>query len=163
MVIRKLSPETLTAEQFRQMVHLELHCGLEPYSPTMLHVCITTMDTYGAFLGEELAGFVTLHRGGRYIPGGVYVVNLNVGQPFRGQGMAKRLLYAAGRALSAHREEDWISLDVSRANRAMELYEKLGFQVLPIPSANGPTDVVMAMPLEKLLRSLEEQGWGRSW
>ncbi len=51
MEIRKLNLETLTKDQFTQIVEIERNCGLEPYTPDML------MQEIGMF--EELSENLT--------------------------------------------------------------------------------------------------------
>lgn len=43
-----------------------------------------------------------------------------------------------------------VFLGVAKTNKAMGLYAKIGFQIVDLPSKNGSTDVVMAMPLSLL-------------
>lgn len=149
----KLDIATISCEQFRQMVTMEKNCGLEPYSPQMLRECITDMDTFALVDEGRIAGFITLHPSMRYLGGGLYIVNLNVAQDFRRQGVAKNLILSACSCFAETHTKQQVMLDVSKDNSAARnLYQKLGFTVTDEPSGNGDTDVVMAVPLEKLLQ-----------
>ena len=158
--IEKLSADTLRPDHFQQMVQMEKTCGLDPYSPEMLMECITEMDTYACFMGDDLAGFITVHPSTRYLGGGVYIVNLNVAAAYRRQGIGKTLiLTACSRYTSSHKGQ-LVTLDVARDNAAaMALYRNLGFSVTDLPSGNGDTDVVMTIPLDQLNTS----GCGSVW
>ena len=155
MEIRKLTTKTLTQAQFAQMVEIERKCGLEPYTPDMLMECVAFLDTFACFCGDRLTGFITVNPNGNYFGGSLYVVNLNVDRAFRGQGIAKRLLYAVYRHYVGRYGDKPVSLDVTKTNRAMELYRQIDFRVSGIPSRNGETDVVMAMPLKAMGQNLE--------
>ena len=150
--IVKLEPETLTQSQFDQMFLLEQDCGLDPYPPEVLLTCITDLETFACFDGGKLLGFITTHYSSRYLGGSVYIVNLNVRRSARRRGIATALLQHICRYYSPRHSKRQITLDVGKANRkALCLYEKLGFRSLNIPSRNGTTDVVMAVPLEALI------------
>lgn len=137
------------------MTDLELRCGLEPYSAEALRECAEDMDIWGAFDCEVLSGFVTINWTRKYCGGSLYVVNLNVAPEYRGRRIAKGLLYAACRELTRWFPGKMVSLDVTRTNRAMELYKRIGFAVIETPGRNGPEDVVMAVRLERLLADLK--------
>lgn len=152
----KLEISTLTKVQLRQMEEMEKSCGLEPFSRRMLLESVAEMDTYAMLDGETIAGFITLHPSTRYFDGGLYVVNLNVSQEYRRQGVATRLLLAACSSYAQMHKEVQVTLDVCKDNAAaLALYSKLGFIVTDEPSFNGETDVVMAVALRKLLGIVE--------
>lgn len=153
MTIEKLNVKTITTQQFQQMVQIEQNCGLEPYSPDMLHECIEALDTFGCFDGEKIVGFVTVNPKSRMWGGSLYIVNINVAHSCRGRGIAKRMLLAVYQYYILDGIK-WVILDVAKKNRAMELYRRIGFQIQNIPSRNGETDVVMAMPFEQMGENL---------
>lgn len=159
---RLLDACTLTEAQFAQMVEIECNCGLEPYTPEMLMTCITDMETFACFDGECVVGFLTVNCRGSYYRGSAYIVNLNVSEPYRGQNVAKRLMYEVCRYCRGTSGISLITLDVQKTNRAFALYQKLGFLVTAAPSRNGDTDVVMAAPLPdleaRIRRLLENEG-----
>lgn len=155
MEIRKLHLKSLTGEQFAQIVEIERNCGLEPYTPDMLMECIAFLDTFACFHEGQVVGFITVNAHGGYFGGSLYVVNLNVAREFRGQGIARELMYAVYRVYNQEHEDRLVTLDVTKTNRAMVLYRRIGFQVADIPSRNGDTDVVMSMPLKQMGRNLE--------
>lgn len=150
MEFARLSIETLTREQFDQIVDIENNCGLEPYSPEGLLECIADLDTFACFDGDKVIGFITAHICGRYFGHEVYIVNINVTKACRGQGIAKKLMYAVYEYYIQNHADMLVSLDVDKSNNAMELYKKVGFQIADIPSRNGDADVVMVMPLSML-------------
>ena len=153
---RKLDLNTLTSEQFMQMVEIESNCGLEPYSPAMLRECIAHMDTFACFSGNALVGFITVHLSARYFGQSLYIVNLNVAKPFRGQKIAKQLMYSVYSYYVQSQQDFLVTLDASKTNRAIALYRQMGFQVMPIPSKNGTDDIVMAVSLEQLGSKLKQ-------
>lgn len=150
MKIAKLSIEDLTQKQFAQIVEIEANSGLEPYTPEMLLDCIENLDTFACYEGDRVVGFITMQSRGRYFGGSLYVVNLNVAKAYRGQGIAQKLMYAVYEYYIHDYPDKLVSLDVTKNNKAMELYKKVGFQVVDMPSRNGDTDVVMAMLLPML-------------
>lgn len=150
----KLRSDALTREQFAQIVEIEMNCGLEPYSPDMLWMCLAELDTFACLDGGRVVGFLTMQSCGRYFGGCLYIVNLNVAQAYRGRGIAKKLMYTAYSYYIRDHGDKLVSLDVRKTSRAVGLYRKIGFQVADIPSRNGDTDVVMAMPLSKLGENL---------
>ncbi|MBN1428263.1 MAG: GNAT family N-acetyltransferase [Anaerolineae bacterium] len=79
---------------------------------------------YGAFVGEELAGWLYL-RGWRQI---LYVETLATHPNWRRQGIAKALLeFAEEKAVELHRR--WMGLTVTGLNEAaISLYEKQGYR-----------------------------------
>ena len=153
----KLDPAKLTEAQFGQMIEIERHTnGIESYTPDMLRDCVEHLTNFVCLEGENIRGFLTMNISSRYYPQSLYVVNLGVHPEFRRQGIAQKLLYQASRFYLEDFSDKQISLDVMKTNRAMALYQKLGFQLTDIPSKNGDTDVVMAMPLAQLYRNLSE-------
>ena len=154
--IVKLEAETLTQPQFDQLFLLEQDCGLDPYPPEVLLACVTDLETFACFDGEKMLGFITVHYSSRYLNGSVYIVNLNVRRSARRQGIATALLHHICRGYAPRHSKRMVSLDVGKANvKAVSLYRKLGFAVTDIPSRNGKSDVVMAVPLETLLKNTQ--------
>ena len=151
MEIRKLDIQTLTPEQFEQIVSIEENCGLEPYSREMLRQCIEHLDTYACLDGDTVAGFITIQASSRRLGGGLYIVNLNVAKSCRRKGLAQKLIRTAcGFYRHSHRGS-LVVLDVAKNNSAAwHLYKKLGFDLTDIPSRNGATDVVMVARLDGL-------------
>ena len=149
MEITKLSAWTLTEDQFSQIVEIETNCGLEPYTPDMLYACIAEMSTLACLDGDRIAGFITYSYSRRYLGGSLYIVNLNVAKAYRRQGIARRLITSA---CSRAGWDMYVTLDVARNNTpARSLYAELGFEETALPSANGNTDIVMALSPEKAL------------
>lgn len=152
----KLEISALTKVQLQQMEEMEKSCGLEPFSRRMLLESVAEMDTYAMLDGETIAGFITLHPSTRYFGGGLYIVNLNVSQEYRRQGVATRLLLAACSSYAQTHKDVQVTLDVRKDNAAaLALYSKLGFVVTDEPSGNGETDAVMAVTMRKLLGIVE--------
>jgi GNAT superfamily N-acetyltransferase len=79
---------------------------------------------YGAFIGEELAGWLYL-RGWRQI---LYIETLATKPAWRKQGVASALLrFAEEQARELHRQ--WLGLTVTASNEAaVQLYEKHGYR-----------------------------------
>lgn len=153
MDIRKLYCDTLTQSQFDQIVAIEQNCGLEPYTPDMLLDCIETLDTYACMDGDTIAGFITILPASRRMGGGLYIVNLNVAQNYRRQGVAQRLIVTACAHYAQSHRGPFVTLDVAKNNTAaLSLYKKLGFAVTDIPSQNGDTDVMMVALLDQLCK-----------
>ena len=141
MKIEKLTVEGLTGAQLEQMVQIERSCGLEPYPRELLLHCVADMETYGALDNGVLAGFLTVLPDGGYAEGTAYVVNLNVAQEYRRQGIARQLLCTV---FASFPPETPIFLDVQKNNApARALYSGLGFRDTELKSCNGKTDVVM--------------------
>ena len=153
----KLDPAKLTEAQFGQMIEIERHTnGIEPYTLDMLRDCVEHLANFVCLEGDAVRGFLTMNVSSRYYPKSLYVVNIGVHPDCRRQGIAQELLHQASQFYLAEFGDKQISLDVMKTNRAMALYQKLGFQLTDIPSKNGDTDVVMAMPLAQLHRNLEQ-------
>lgn len=152
MEFLKLNISSLTAQQLSRMEEMEQNCGLEPFSREMLLESVAQMDTFALLDGVEIMGFITLHPSTRYLGGGVYVVNLNVAQEYRRQGVATRLILGGCSAYAMTHGQKRVTLDVRKDNfAALSLYHKLGFTVTEEPSGNGDTDVVMAISMKNLL------------
>ena len=148
----KLDISALTKKQLKRMEEMEKSCGLEPFSRRMLLECVAEMDTYAMLDGEQITGFITIHPSTRYLNTGVYMVNLNVAPEYRRQGIATRLILAACSVYAQTHGECQVTLEVRKDNTAaLALYSKLGFAITDVPSANGETDVVMTVSMEKLL------------
>ncbi len=152
MELIKLHRDALTRRLFFQLVEIEANCGLPAYPPELLMECIEFADTYACMDDEIVAGFITVQPDSRYQGGCVYIVNVNVEKHFRRMGVARRLILdACGRYAATHAEE-MVMLDVTRTNTpAWNLYHSLGFRETNLPSGNGPTDAVLAIPLKELL------------
>ncbi len=153
-MIRRLTGEELTLQELSQLYTLELDCGLEPYSPEMLMACVSQFDTYACFRDGRIIGFITVNPRGRYVPFSLYIMNLNVSRKYRRQGIATALL---GYAAEQFSDRLRVTLDVTRDNPAMTLYQELGFQITDIPSGNGPGDVVMTAKLRDMLGRISER------
>lgn len=159
MKYRLLDPETMKREWFETMIELEEGCGLEPYTPDMLFESIALMDTIAAFSESgELTGFITCLRSDMYSPGGLYIVNINVGGRHRRQGIGESLMRIAAEMYRANGGKGLISLDVTRTNKpACALYQKLGFEKTGIPSRNGAADDVLMAPCQRLLMKEKQE------
>lgn len=153
-VYRRIRMVDLSQTQFRQIAEIEENCGLEPYPPGILVDCIENLDTFACFEDNRVVGFLTVQSRSRYLDGSLYIVNLNVDSAFRGQVIAKGLMYALWEYHIRDHGDKLVSLDVAKTNQAMELYKKVGFQIMDMPSRNGDTDVVMAVSLAKLGENL---------
>jgi ribosomal protein S18 acetylase RimI-like enzyme len=83
-----------------------------------------TTSGYGAFAGEELAGWLYL-RGWRQV---MYVDTLAIKPAWRRRGLGKTLLdFAEAQARELHRQ--WLGLTVTTTNEgAVRLYERQGFR-----------------------------------
>ena len=148
----KLDISSLTKVQLKQMEEMERNCGLEPFSRRMLLESVSQMDTYAMLDHQQIAGFITIHQSAHYLGESLYIVNLNVSQEYRRQGVATRLILASCSSYAQTHGDKWVTLDVRKDNTAATaLYRKLGFEIMAEPSANGATDVVMAGSMEKLL------------
>lgn len=89
-----------------------------------------TVERKGAFalVAEDssgaIAGFVVAGRGSPRIG---YIATLDVGPPFRRQGLGTRLMQAAEKRLTELRL--WkIRLETATSNPALHLFEKLGYE-----------------------------------
>ena len=150
----RLDADTLTQDHFDQLFLLEQDCGLDPYPPEVLLTCVTDLETFACFDGEKMLGFITTHYSSRYLNGSVYIINLNVRRSARRQGIATSLLHHICQHYYPRHSKRMVSLDVGKSNvKALALYKKLGFRETGIPSRNGKTDVVMAIPLADLLQN----------
>lgn len=152
---KKLDAQTLTPAQFAQIVEIEANCGLDPYPAELLMKCIAEMDTFACLDGEQIVGFLTMHSSS-YFGGSLYIVNINVAKAYRRQGIAKGLLYAGYAYYLPTHAGKLVSLDVMKDSKAVGLYQKAGFQITDVPSRNGDTDVVMAVPLTALGPNLQK-------
>ena len=153
----KLEKDTITVQQFEQLIHLEETCGLEPFSPEMLQECIEDMDTYAFTEGDTILGFITIHSSVRYFGGGLYIVNLNVSRDKRRCGIGEKLMRTALAQYSQYSNVT-VTLDVAKDNAAaLNLYQKLRFILTDLPSGNGENDYVMIARLGKLLGSVKTE------
>lgn len=151
----KLDKDTTTNQYFEQLVHLEQVCGLEPFSREMLTECIEAMDTYAFIDDDMICGFISIHSSAKYLGGGLYIVNLNVAPEYRRQGIGEKLMRTA-LVQYGNINDVPITLDVTKTNTpALRLYQKLGFQITDLPSANGDSDYVMITHLSQFLGSLK--------
>ena len=150
----RLDADTLTQDRFDQTFLLEQDCGLDPYPPEVLLTCVTDMETFACFEGEKMLGFITAHYSSRYLGSSIYIVNLNVRRSARRKGIATALVHHICQYYYPRHSSQQISLDVGKTNiKALALYKKLGFRATGIPSRNGKTDVVLAVPLKDLLQN----------
>ena len=159
MDIIKLHRDALTRRLFFQLVEIEANCGLEPYPPQLLMECIEYADTYACMDDEVVAGFITVQPDSRYQGGCIYIVNINVEKHFRRMGVARRMILdVCGRYAATHAGQT-VMLDVTRTNQpAWNLYHSLGFRETDLPCGNGPSDAVLAIPLEELLSRNQSAG-----
>ncbi len=152
----RLDAGAMTEEQFSQIYALESTCDA-PYTEEILRDCVQTMDTFVCVEQGRIVGFLSMkERSARYLGDCIYVVNINVAKERRRRGIAKQMLYAACRHYAPGNSGRVVALDVERTNPALELYRKIGFRELDIPSKNGEGDLVMAVSLEKLDENLRE-------
>ena len=150
----KLDRQTTAPEYMEQMVRLEQVCGLEPFSKEMLTECIEEMDTYAFIDNGIIHGFISIHSSAKYLGGGLYIVNLNVAPENRRQGIGEKLMRTA-LVQYGSLSDALITLDVTKTNTAaLKLYQKLGFRITDLPSANGDSDYVMICHLSQFLGSI---------
>ena len=155
-VFEKLIPGRIAPADFDKIVSLEADCGLpDPYPPSLIAELLSSLSCFVCRIKGEIVGFIMVNGNGRYFGGSVYIVNLNVDAAFRGRGIAKRLILTACRYYIKLRPGRLMSLDVTLANPALRLYEKIGFQRTILPSRNGPEDIVMAAPLKTVSDTIE--------
>lgn len=155
ITFERLLPERVTQADFNRLVLLEAECGLpDPYPPAVITEILERFDTFVCRAGNEIIGFIMVNEQGRYFGSSVYIININVALPHRGQGVAKRLILEACRYYLPRRPERLMSLDVSKTSKARALYEKNGFRPSFLPSRNGITDIVMAAPMKALEKNL---------
>lgn len=118
--IKRLSEENSSA-----VAEIEKLCFSHPWSEATVASEIKSgfADFFGAFCGEELAGYI----GGRTIAGETEIFNVAVSPEFRRKGIAKALI---GKFVETVREKETqvIFLEVRASNLpAIALYEKNGF------------------------------------
>lgn len=148
----RLDTNSVTQAHLAQMMQMEQQCGLEPYTQEMIDTCVSQMYTFALTEKEEIRGFITLQTTQRYSGGGIYIVNLNVANDYRRQGIGRALVLGGCSYFLKNFHQSYVFLDVARDNLpAMKLYESLGFSDTGEKSWNGPTDIVMAAPLDSLL------------
>lgn len=153
MDIVRLELDALTDAVFAQIVELEANCGISPYPPEVLRACIAIDDTYACMVDGAVAGFITVDTAAAdYFDRSLHIVNVNVAASCRRQGIAQHMIRTGcGRYTVSHAGQ-MVTLDVEKSNLpALNLYRKLGFTLTDMPSENGPTDVVMAAPLARLI------------
>ena len=147
--IRRITMEDITEEQFSEIVDLEINCGLDPFPPDVLACDIEYEETWAAFDGDHVSGFITVSQEEGYYDEDLFIFNINVGSEWRNRGIATALIR---KALSENPSCRTMSLDVNLENRkALNLYEKLGFEKTDTPSMNGITDIVMRGKRETIL------------
>lgn len=149
----KLERRKPDSSLFHQLVEIERNCGLEPFSEELLLECILRMDTFVCMDGDTVAGFITVLPNGVYFGECLYIFNLNVEKRYRRQGLGKRLIQFACATYESTHNRFSVMLDVTKTNEAaLGLYRSLGFLETDYPSANGPSDIVMTVPLAELLK-----------
>lgn len=153
MDIILLTPANTSETIFAQIVAIEENCGLFAYPPEVLQECIRIGDTYACMDGGTVAGFITLDKDATdYFDRSLHIVNINVAAAYRRQGLASRLLRTCCGFYAQSHAGMQVTLDVEKTNTpALSLYRKLGFVPLDMPSENGDSDWVMALPLEQLI------------
>ena len=101
----------------------------------------------------EEDGRVQAYAGVWFLIGEGHVTSVAVHPEARGRGFGERIVeHMMRQALELGIQ--FLSLEVRESNlAAQKLYKKLGFRETDIPSQNGKTDVVMAIPLADLLQN----------
>ena len=137
---------------FSQMLAIEENSGIYPYSAEELLECLVCTDTWLLMDEGTVAGFISIDpRCTDYEDISLHIGNLNIAAPYRRRGLAQQLIRSACGHYAASHTGKLVTLDVALINTpARQLYAKLGFIVSDLPSENGPSDVVMTIPLEKL-------------
>lgn len=101
-----------------------------------------TCETYVAYAGDEIAGFIIINMRGAFVG---YIRTVIVGANARGRGLGTRLVAFAEQRI--FRESPNVFLCVSAFNtRARELYERLGYELIgemPNYIAAGETELLM--------------------
>ena len=155
LTYEKFDFNALTRADFLKFVEIEQNCGLDdPYPPELIFEILEAMDNFVCRADGEIVGFIMTSPKTHYLHGSAYIVNINVAAPWRGQGIAKKLILMACRHYLKTRSEGYMSLDVAKTSRARALYRKIGFGETIIPSRNGPSDLVMAAPMKRLEQNL---------
>ncbi len=140
--IRKITMDSITQSQFKQIVSIAAAVDQDPFTPEMLRDCIDNLYTVACLDGDTVVGYTVVNPNSKkYLGGSLYVVDINVRQENRRQGIGEKLLETAFRAFpECHK----LSLDVEKGNTgAIALYRKIGFQETNFQTENIGECMVM--------------------
>ena len=87
-----------------------------------------------------------------------YIVNISVYPDYRGNNIAKKLIRFACNYYLENKliKNKQITLDVELNNKALKLYELIGFERSNVPSRNGKTNIVMGQDASLLIKKIDE-------
>lgn len=140
--IQKITMDSITEAQFKQMISIAQVVDPDPFIPEMLQDCIDNLYTVACLDGDTVIGFAVVNPNSKkYLGGSLYVVDINVRQENRRQGIGEKLLETA---FGAFPECHKLSLDVEKGNvGTIALYRKMEFHDTDIPTQNVGTYTVM--------------------
>lgn len=140
--IRRITMDSITEAQFGQIVAIAEDVEQDPFTEDMLQDCIKNLYTVACLDGDTVLGYVVINPNSKkYLGGSLYIVDINVRQENRRQGIGEKLLQTA---FNAFPECHKLSLDVENENEgAIALYRKLGFRESNIQTENIGDCMVM--------------------
>lgn len=140
---RKITMDSITQAQFRQIVEIAAEADEDPFTEEMLEDCIENLYTVACLDGDTVLGYVVVNPNSKkYFGGCLYIVDIIVRHENRRQGIGEKLLKTV---LSAFHQSSKLALDVEINNAgAIALYQKLGFRKTDILTENLGEYMVMA-------------------
>lgn len=140
--IRGITMDSITEAQFGQIVAIAEDVEQYPFTEEMLQDCIENLYAVACLDGDTVLGYAVINPNSqKYLGGSLYVVDINVRQENRRQGIGEKLLQTA---FNAFPECHKLSLDVEKENEgAIALYRKLGFRESNIQTENIGACMVM--------------------
>lgn len=151
-------PNKVTQKQFYEIVDIELNSGFIPYTESMIAECIIYLDNFVCVYEDTIIGFVTVEPFDKLYDESNYIVNISVHPDYRGRNISKDLirhmcLYYLN---NSNIPNKYITLDVELDNKALRLYEKIGFVKLEILSRNGNSNIVMGQDASVLVDNINK-------
>lgn len=148
----------VSRKQFYEIVEIELNSGFIPYTESMIAECILYMDNFVCSYNDEIIGFITVEPFDELYDESNYIVNISVYPDYRGNNIAKKLIRFACNYYLENKliKNKQITLDVELNNKALKLYELIGFERLNVPSRNGKDNIVMGQDAKVIVDKIDE-------
>lgn len=167
----KLNRETLTLDQFRQILEIEQADGEDNgYSKEIvkeIYVTDTKNINFACVDAEtnQIVAHIATNPQSKRRNGSVFVINLVVSPNYRRLGIAQNLLLTATKHYAEMETQLPMSISVDKDNLpAINLYKKVGFEIMdPICEADEDGEqYILAAPIEILNKKMENLKNGKT-